>query len=245
MSVHLFTNKESALETQVTAAQFGDEEIRHELISKYQPFVAKCVSEVCKKYISPSRDDEFSIGLIAFNDAIDSYVIDKGAAFLSFAKLVIKRRVIDYIRQQTSPIIMTSINNLNDQEEKTESPAEVQISREKFEVETEAWYRRTEIEEFQQQLRHFRLSFKELTEVAPRHRDARESALKVAHIVFHNEELRTKVLSKGRLPIKELSDKVTVSKKTLERNRKYIISLVLILSGDYVYLKDYLKGVDV
>ena len=48
-----------------------------------------------------------------------------------------------------------------------------------------------------------------------------------------------------RIPIKELDTKVDVSKKTLERNRKYIIALVLILSGDYVYLKDYLKGVKV
>ncbi len=36
---------------------------------------------------------------------------------------------------------------------------------------------------------------------------------------------------------------VSVSRKTIERNRKYIIAIALILSGDYVYMKDYLKGV--
>ncbi|MCY7551547.1 RNA polymerase subunit sigma, partial [Bacillus safensis] len=28
-----------------------------------------------------------------------------------------------------------------------------------------------------------------------------------------------------------------------ERNRKYIIAMAIIMTGDYVYLKDYLKGV--
>jgi RNA polymerase sigma factor len=36
---------------------------------------------------------------------------------------------------------------------------------------------------------------------------------------------------------------VKVSRKTIERNRKYIIAIALILIGDYVYLKDYIKGV--
>ncbi|MCY8111045.1 RNA polymerase subunit sigma, partial [Bacillus spizizenii] len=29
----------------------------------------------------------------------------------------------------------------------------------------------------------------------------------------------------------------------IERNRKYIIAMCIIITGDYIYLKDYLKGV--
>jgi len=36
---------------------------------------------------------------------------------------------------------------------------------------------------------------------------------------------------------------VAGSRKTVERNRKYIIAMAIIITGDYVYLKDYLKGV--
>jgi RNA polymerase sigma factor len=36
---------------------------------------------------------------------------------------------------------------------------------------------------------------------------------------------------------------VDVSRKTIERNRKYIIAIALIMTGDYVYMKDYIKGV--
>lgn len=55
---------------------------------------------VCKRYIDQEQDDEFSIGLIAFNEAIDSFHEGKGSSFFTFARLVISRKVIDYIRQQ-------------------------------------------------------------------------------------------------------------------------------------------------
>src|SRR5690625_6528731 len=79
----------------VIAAQQGDSEILNHLLKAYQPFIAKCVSSVCKRYIDPEHDDEFSIGLSAFHSAIEIFSPVKGSSFLSFAKLVITRRVID------------------------------------------------------------------------------------------------------------------------------------------------------
>lgn len=70
------------------------------MIEDYQPFIATSVSRVCKRYIDQEQDDEFSIGLIAFNEAIDSFHEGKGSSFFTFARLVISRKVIDYIRQQ-------------------------------------------------------------------------------------------------------------------------------------------------
>jgi RNA polymerase sigma factor len=48
---------------------------------------------------------------------------------------------------------------------------------------------------------------------------------------------------KKQLPIKQLQNMAEVSRKTIERNRKYIIAVAIILAGDYVYLKEYIKGV--
>ena len=47
------------------------------------------------------RDDEASIAMIAFNEAIDAYDDSAGASFLSFAEIVIKRRMVDYFRRKT------------------------------------------------------------------------------------------------------------------------------------------------
>ncbi|MBM7551187.1 RNA polymerase sigma-I factor [Thalassobacillus pellis] len=240
----LFSKRtDTSLDEQVDLAKQGDEEIRNHLLKQYQPFIAKNVSEVCKRYIDQNSDDEFSIGLLAFNEAIDSFSSDRGSSFLSFARLVIKRKVIDYIRNEQKHLVAASLDEEYENEEQMENPSEVIAAKEHYERETEAWYRREEIKDFQIKLKQYRLSFKELTEVSPQHRDARDSAVKVARQIHDDEALREKVLEKGRLPIKDLIDRVEVSKKTLERNRKFILAMVILMSGDYVYLQDYIKGV--
>lgn len=234
--------KETPIEDKVYAIQQGDKFLQNELLRTYQPFIAKCVSEVCKRYIDPKRDDEFSIGLSAFNEAIFSYVPNKGSSFLSFAKLVIKRKVIDYIRYQQKRSASLSLDETYD-EEQMENSLEIAAVQEKYQMEIDAQNRKEEILEFKEKLKLYKLSLVELTEVSPKHRDARESAVKTARILYNDPTLRDYVYRKKKLPIKDLVKKVDVSKKTLERNRKFILAMFIVLSEDYIYLKEYLKGV--
>lgn len=229
------------LEEQIKKVQAGNTEMQNELIESYQPFIAKSVSEVCRRFIDPSKDEEFSIGLSAFNEAMLAYADDKGSSFLSFAKLVIKRKTIDYIRRERIRLPAASLDELY--EDDSENPREAEAAQTAYNQETEAWYRRAEIEEYDKKLKEYKLSFQELIQVAPKHRDARESAIEAAKILHKDDELRDYVMRKKKIPIKQLVEKVTVSKKTLERNRKYILAIFVILSEDYIYLKDYMKGV--
>ncbi|WP_077324945.1 RNA polymerase sigma factor SigI [Virgibacillus siamensis] len=236
------SSKDKHLNELIAFAQQGDADIQNELLEKYQPFIAKCVSEVCKRYIDVKKDDEFSIGLAAFNEAILSYSPEKGSSFLSFSKLVVKRKVIDYIRYVQKTPVAASLDESYD-EEQMENPTEIVAVKEIYQKEQESWYRREEIFDFQEKLRTFKLSMAELTEVSPKHRDARDSAILVAKILYKDPMLRQYVQQKKKLPIKDLEKKVDVSKKTLERNRKFILAIFIILSEDYLYLKEYLKGV--
>lgn len=234
--------KERPLEEMITSAKNGDTEVQNHLLKMYQPYIAKCVSEVCKRYIDPKRDDEFSVGLFAFNEAIQTYSSEKGSSFLSFAKLVVKRKVIDYIRFVQKAPNTTSLDESYD-EEKMENPAEIVAVNEKYQEEQDSWYRKEEISDFKGKLLEYKLTLAELTEVSPKHRDARESAIQIAKVLFDDVALREYVHVKKKLPIKDLVKRVNVSKKTLERNRKYILAIFIVLSEDYLYLKDYLKGV--
>ncbi|MEG1773263.1 MAG: RNA polymerase subunit sigma, partial [Oscillospiraceae bacterium] len=72
----------------------GDPDDREELIRQYKPFILKCASDCAKRYITDS-DGEWSIALQAFSEALDKYRQEEGP-FLSFAKLVIRRRLCDY-----------------------------------------------------------------------------------------------------------------------------------------------------
>jgi len=226
----------------VIVAQQGDLDILNHLLKAYQPFIAKCVSGVCKRYIDPEQDDEFSIGLSAFHSAIETFSPDKGSSFLSFAKLVITRRIIDDIRAKQRYPDSVSLDETFDAE-KMENPREIKAVKDAYKEEQDIWYRRQEILDFQKKLAAYKISLSELTEVAPKHKDARESAISTARILFNDADMKQYVHKKKRLPMKDLVKKVEVSKKTLERNRKYILAIFIVLDKEYLYLNDYLKGV--
>ncbi|WP_077211296.1 RNA polymerase sigma factor SigI [Bacillus dakarensis] len=238
----LAKKKKRTLEETVHRIQQGDTTLQNELISSYKPFIAKSVSSVCKRYISET-DDEFSIGLIAFNEAIQKYDSDKGSSLLSFADVLIKRRVIDFIRRQPKNQGLSLDSRDELEEDSPQSSIEAELSLDEFQKIKEAEQRREEIIQFSGILKDFGLSFNELIEQSPKHADARKNAMIVAKTLVSDPELQKLLLEKKRLPIKQLEDKVEVSRKTIERNRKYIIAISLIFIGDYIFLKDYIKGV--
>ncbi|MFI8686522.1 RNA polymerase sigma factor SigI [Rossellomorea sp. NPDC077527] len=234
--------KKQTLEEIAIHIQNGDQQLLNEVLEDYKPFIKKTVSSVCKRFIYES-DDEFSIGLIAFHDAILKYNQQRGASIISFSEVIIKRKVIDYIRKNGRYQDVSIDISLGDEgEESSNLTIDQIVSVEEFEKQEEANKRREEILSFQEQLAHFKLSFHELVEQSPKHEDARLNAIEIANKVVSSKEILDYLIEKKRLPIKKLEKQVNVSRKTIERNRKYIIAISLILIGDYIYLRDYLKG---
>jgi RNA polymerase sigma factor len=235
--------KPKTLEEKVALIQEGDQGLQDDLIKAYKPFIAKSVSSVCKRYISET-DDEFSIGLIAFNEAIQKFSSDKGNSLLSFADILIKRKVIDYIRQQNrNQTVYFGFGSEAADEENQRSKLEDELSIEDHWIKTDEERRREEIYQFQLLLKDYDLSFHDLVLQSPKHADARRNAMEVARVLSEDEDLKQQLQEKKRLPIKQLEERVKLSRKTIERNRKYIIAISLILMGDYIYLQDYIKGV--
>jgi RNA polymerase sigma factor len=235
--------KKNTLEESVLLIQQGDRFLLNDIIDSYKPFIAKTVSSVCKRYIYET-DDEFSIGLIAFNEAIEKYSPERGSSLLSFSEVLIKRRVIDYIRKQTKfQHISLDITGANYEEESPGNVIVNELSLDYYHKKTDEQLRKEEIIHFQNLLKTFDLSFSDLVENSPKHADARKNAIVAAKMLVENQELKDLLFEKKRLPIKQLEQMVNVSRKTIERNRKYIIAIALILSSDYVYMKDYIKGV--
>jgi RNA polymerase sigma factor len=238
----LTKNKKRTLEESVLLIQQGDRLLLNEIIDSYKPFIAKNVSSVCKRYIYET-DDEFSIGLIAFNEAIEKYSPERGSSLISFAEVIIKRRVIDYIRKQTkNQHVSIDLTYSSFEDESAGMVIVNELSLEEYKKKSDEELRRDEIIRFQALLTSFDLSFSDLVENSPKHADARANAIIVAKLLVDDEELKSFLIEKKRLPIKQLEKKVNVSRKTIERNRKYIIAIALILSNDYVYLNDYLRG---
>ncbi|HEX7057479.1 MAG TPA: RNA polymerase sigma factor SigI [Bacilli bacterium] len=231
-----------SLEVKLSRIRQGDVRLRNQVIADYQPYIAKVTSKFCKRYIDPARDDEFSVALDAFNEAINKFSAEAGASFLSFAETVIRRRLIDYIRkeQRFSRQVPYSAFEVEDDEDSFVNPVEIAQSLERYKAEQNVAARRLEIEELSASLAQYGISFQELVRISPKHSDSRRLLVQIGSILSNNDELLSQLRNKKMLPIKELLEKVDISRKTLERHRKYIIAIALIDSGPYPHLQNYL-----
>lgn len=231
----------------IAQVQQGDENVRENLIKKYIPFILKVTSQVCKRFVRMGEDDEVSIALLAFNEALAKYDCHQATSFFSFAQSVMKRRMIDYFRKNSGnkEIPWSSVGNENGEENDSVNQLDRltwQNSQIKFFEDDIRELRREEILEYQKKLQEYGISLRELVEVSPKHQDARMAAYEVARIIAHNSRFRDYLGRTRSLPLKELEHEVRVSRKTLERQRKYIIALAVILTGEYYFLDEYVEG---
>lgn len=243
----LFRRKKSEAQNQLdsllTLAQAGDDDARNQLIEAYVPFVLKVASQASRRYIDRAKDDEYSIALLAMNEAIDRFDAERRTNFLAFAETIIRRRLIDYFRSQRaqSRAVPWTEFEIADDEDNVINYVEVRTSLENHNQLQEQAERQQEIAEFSQRLAEFGLSFAELVDLSPKHADARENAFAVARVVADDEALLHYVIERKSLPLKILEDRVGVSRKTMERQRKYILSVVLLLTGDFRHLQAYIS----
>jgi len=192
------------------------ENLKESLIVRYIPFIKKTISQVSGRYIS-KEDDEHSIGLIAFSEAIDAFDEKKGRSFFSFAGLIIKRRVIDYYRKEKMNQRETNIDSL----EHIDSKPVIEELENRMQT-------RKDIEDYSKILADFNIRFSDLVRNSPGNRRARVNAIRVVQSLLEDPEMIEYLLKRKALPLKQLEEKCSVSRKTLERQRKYIIAVAII-----------------
>lgn len=218
------------------AIRAGDDDARQDLLAQYTPLVVKVASGITGRYIEAGRDEEVSIGLLALNEAIDKYDPTRGASFFSFAHLVISNRLKDYLRGKKTRELPASV--LDEQA----SALDYRLAWQQYQEANHRENRRSEVIQYIQELAEYKLDLHQLASATPKHRQARERALEAAQLLAASADLAQHVKTKKELPLKEMDGKLNVSRKTLERQRKYIIALFIILTGDYSYLTEYLPG---
>ncbi len=76
----------------------NDPQILDEFIAQHKPFILRTAARTAKHYVT-EMNDEWSIALGAFIEAIKKYDFKKGS-FCAFAELVIHRKIVDYYRIQ-------------------------------------------------------------------------------------------------------------------------------------------------
>lgn len=218
--------------------QQGDEKEKNRLIQEYVPFITKTLSNQLNKYIEIENDDVFSIGLMAFNEAIDKYD-EKRGSFLTFATTVIKSRVIDEMRRE---------GKLNNQRDSTELFQEEDEGYKENIAVVEGFENTIELKldmmTLVEKMKTFGVSLDDLIKESPKHKDTRNNAVKIAKYIYKHDNLKEKLMRTKNLPTRELIEELEISKKVVQKSRKFIITIVLILESDLDTLNHYIANVE-
>ena len=204
-------------------------------------------SQSTGRFITES-DDEWSVVLLAFYEAVRSYRPDKGS-FTSFSDMVIKRRLIDHARaeKRTAREIAVDMDPREGRsDDMRQDPAADQMAAQALaseEREREAQNIRWEIEGLNKALAKHGIAFSDLPDASPKAEKTRIACAKAVTAICDSRELCSQLKKSGRLPAKEISGISGIPLKTLDKHRKYIIAAVEIMTGDYTQLQAYTAGI--
>lgn len=202
------------------------------LIQDYMAFIVKTVSSITGRYVSVENDDELSIALIAFKEAIDKYEESRGS-FSAFAKLVISSRVKNYLIKENKNNKVESIEALKEKGIDISEVAETVVE--------ESDELSKEIGKLKEEIEAFGFTFEDLVDEAPKHEDTRRNAIELSEKVSKEKSLTSFMYEKRRLPIKQISVKFSVTEKVIKRSKKFIISVVIIIDKNFRNLRLWIK----
>lgn len=232
--------EESRLKKSLIEIQNGNEIERNRLIHHYKPYIINAVGHVCKRYITWSSD-EASIGLIAFNRALETFDWQKGRTFLNYVYLLIQRDLIDYFRKENREhdlLIQSLPTNEDNQPLDIEAVASIQV----YNQSTSSTNLVEEILELDERLFNFNISFEELENYCPKHKDTRLMLVDLASEFIKCRELVDELLEKKQFPMSKFTKKTGARPKTIERHRKYLITLIIIkLHPEWTHLSSFVQ----
>jgi len=191
------------------------------LVREYKPFILSTVQKSTGKNYITEQDDEYSIALMAFAEAVRLYREDKGN-FLAFAANVIRMRCIDYYRKEKKH--WENLAYPDSDEDKPEDNLLYKQAIDNHALEDEARLRAMEIEQYQQELANWGISLNELVRLSPKHKNTRQQCGKIVAYLQKDRELLRQLFQKKQLPLADIVKNIRVPRKLAEKFRKYIIA---------------------
>ena len=218
-------------------------EEKNTFIEEYKPFIAATVEKVTGRYVSYGQDEELSIGLMAFDEAIVHYEQEKGN-FLSFAQNIIRKRLIDYYRKEKKHQAVTYISEYSTEEADGEEVFDYVVAYEeaqnKYYQEEINQLRRQELVQLKEELSTWGLKFDDVAKSSPKHSGTKKSYMDIVKYIVDRPELVKRIRTKQYLPIAEIEEGTKLPRKTIERSRNYVIAAMIILTGDYYCIREFI-----
>ena len=213
-----------------------DSRAADELISSYMPFIKSETAKFLKRPPDPS-DDELSIAMFAFYEAVRSYTKSRGA-FLNFAALQIRSRLIDNYRREKRNKGQISLDSSD--EERADLLETIPDGHDEYEATEMREATRQEIEELTAQMTDFGVSMTDVADNSPRQSRTMESCRRAIAYARSHPDILEDFLRTKRVPIARLAEGAAVDRKSLERHRRYLVAVLLICTNGYEILRGHI-----
>ncbi|MDP4152294.1 MAG: RNA polymerase subunit sigma [Bacillota bacterium] len=228
---------------QMAVSAAADERVLNELISINETYILQCASRATHRYITKS-DDEWSLALSAFTNAVNTYDLKKGS-FLGFANVVIKRKLIDYYRSNSKKkneiVVNPAVFNTDPEDYDDDLAIYRKVVEQKAQDSNDQL--KVEIEAANETFSQYGFSFFDLTGCSPKAGKTQKACAKAISFLVQNTFLIQDMRLYRQLPIKEIEKSCKIPRKILERHRRYIIAAIEILTGDYPCLGEYMESI--
>ena len=210
-------------------------------LKEEQQHILRLTGKVLNKSITES-DDEYSVALMAVSEAVKNYDRTRGD-FWSYAAFVIKSRETDLYRKNKKPgenEITVSPEIFGGEADEDDPAITLQND---ISLKTATYVDnalRDEIDALGEKLEAYGISFFDLAECSPKAKKSRNACSLVLKAIFTPPPLIEELIKSKTLPIKKILERQKVSRKLIDRHRKYLISASLILAGDYPAIAEYI-----
>ena len=233
----------------------ANEEAMNRFIQQNKRFILAAAYRSVNHFVTES-DDEYSIAMIAFHEAVRSYDSTKGD-FHAFASVVIQRRLYDYIRSENRhageiPVEPWAMGGELPKDDT--SALHLEIAQKQAQLSTEPSSGsggasvipgspavKEEIEALGQLLGGYGFTFFDIADDSPKADKTKKQCAQAVAAILSDDALFRKMRESKALPVKDILAVSNVKKKILERHRKYIIAAAEILNGEYPLLAEYMN----
>jgi RNA polymerase sigma factor len=222
------------MQNRLTIAKSDNNELER-LISDYLPFIKETIRNI--RITGVEYDDKLSLAMITFMNCVEQYEEDRGS-FVAFADSCIRNRLKDESRRQMRHT-QKGVSILNDEVKASDALLD-KISIDAYMLKQEQNKLSEEIEALSIQLMDYNISFSELPLICPKQKRSRKQCIELGRFVAGNLEMRESLLKTRRLAQSKLAKRYGLSEKTIEKHRKYIVTIAVLLTGDYPYLRAFL-----
>lgn len=203
------------------------------LVEQHMAFIIRTASNMTGRYISIENDEEFSIALLAFAEAVEKYEEDRGN-FMGFAKIVMESRLKNHFAKLSNQPKTISLEELGDKSEELFIEEEIEVS--------DNSQLQQEITCYRKELLYFGITLECLADQCPKHKDTRKNAVRIAEQTSRDIPTVELTYRKKKLPIREVAKLTKVTEKVVKKSKKFILATMIIFVKNFPGLTYWIKG---